>query len=168
METITLGGVPAHTNGFLPKTGSKAPDCMLTTTGLNAVQLKTFFGTKLLLNIFPSMETQVCARSVRKFNEVAAGVPNTKVLCISRDLPFAQHRFCSAEGLDNVTPLSDFKSGEFSKKYGVEIQNGAFAGLAARAVIILDKKGIVRYTELVAEIDDEPDYAAAIDALNKI
>lgn len=126
MATITLGGTPANTNGNLPQAGSSTPKVTLSKTDLSEVSLKDYVGQKLVLNIFPSVDTGVCAASVRKFNEEASNLTNTKVLCISRDLPFAQARFCGAEGLKNVECLSDFNDGNFGKAFGVEIQDGAF------------------------------------------
>ncbi|MGF1556401.1 thiol peroxidase [Paucihalobacter sp.] len=162
MATITLGGTPANTNGNLPQQGTKAPKVTLSKTDLSNVSLKDYEGQKLVLNIFPSVDTGVCASSVRKFNEEASNLKNTKVLCISRDLPFAQARFCGAEGLNNVECLSDFKDGNFGKAFGVEIQDGAFQGLHARAVVVLDEKGNVIYNELVPEVGQEPNYTEAL------
>ena len=132
---------------------------------LSTTTLSDFLGSRLVLNIFPSVDTGTCAASVRKFNEKASGLLNTKVLCISRDLPFAQKRFCGAEGLENVINLSDFKSGSFGKDYGLEIAEGIFSGLHSRVVIVIDETGSVIYTEQVAEIADEPNYDAALAAL---
>jgi len=165
MASITLGGNPIHTSGDLPKTGTQAPDFQLVKNDLSVVSLADFAGSKLVLNIFPSVDTGTCAASVRQFNEKAANLDNTKVLCISRDLPFAQKRFCGAEGLENVVNLSDFKDGNFGKTYGLEIADGPLAGLSSRVVIVLDEKGLVKYTEQVAEIANEPDYEAALKAL---
>ncbi len=162
MATVTLGGNPVNTNGELPKVGSQAPDFKLTKTDLSLVSLSDFAGSKLVLNIFPSVDTSTCAASVRKFNEKASALNNTKVLCISRDLPFAQARFCGAEGLDNVINLSDFKDGSFGKTYGLEIAEGAFAGLHSRAVVVIDENGKIIHTELVSEIGHEPNYEAAL------
>jgi len=165
MASITLGGNPIHTSGDLPKTGTQAPDFQLVKNDLSVVSLADFAGSKLVLNIFPSVDTGTCAASVRQFNEKAANLENTKVLCISRDLPFAQKRFCGAEGLENVVNLSDFKDGNFGKTYGLEIADGPLAGLSSRVVIVLDEKGLVKYSEQVAEIANEPDYEAALSAL---
>jgi thioredoxin-dependent peroxiredoxin len=165
MATITLGGDPIHTNGELPKVGSKATNFSLTKNDLSIATLADFAGCKLVLNIFPSIDTGTCAASVRKFNESASSLSNTKVLCISRDLPFAQKRFCGAEGLENVENLSDFNTGKFGKDYGLEISDSAFAGLHSRVVIVLDENGIVKYTEQVAEIANEPNYEAALASL---
>lgn len=165
MATITLGGNPIHTSGELPKTGTKAPEFQLVKNDLSVVSLQDFTGSKLVLNIFPSVDTGTCAASVRQFNQKAADLDNTKVLCISRDLPFAQKRFCGAEGLENVVNLSDFKDGSFSKTYGLEIADGPLAGLSSRVVIVIDENGVIQYTEQVAEIANEPDYEAALNAL---
>lgn len=165
MATITLGGNPINTVGELPKIGSKAADFKLIQNDLSVVSLADFAGSKLVLNIFPSVDTGTCAASVRKFNEKASQLENTKVLCISRDLPFAQKRFCGAEGLENVVNLSDFKDGSFGKEYGLEIANGPLAGLHSRVVIVVDQNGNIAYTEQVAEIADEPNYDAALAAL---
>ena len=165
MASIILSGNPVNTNGELPKAGTKAPDFLLTTTNLSNVSLSDFAGTKLVLNIFPSIDTSTCATSVRKFNADASNLTNTKVLCISRDLPFAQRRFCGAEGLDNVINLSDFNTGNFGKDYGLEFADGAFAGLHSRAVIVIDENGVIKYTEQVANTSAEPNYEAALAAL---
>lgn len=165
MANITLGGNPIKTSGELPQTGTQAPDFTLVKTDLSTASLADFKGTKLVLNIFPSVDTGTCAASVRKFNEKASSLQNTKVLCISRDLPFAQKRFCGAEGLDNVVSLSDFKDGGFGKSYGLNIENGPLAGLHSRAVVVIDEEGKVQYSEQVAEIADEPDYDSALAAL---
>lgn len=165
MATITLGGNPINTNGELPKVGSKAPQFQLVKTDLSEVTLADFAGSRLVLNIFPSVDTGTCAASVRHFNESASKLENTKVLCISRDLPFAQKRFCGAEGLENVVNLSDFKSGSFGKDYGLEMTDGPLNALHSRVVIVLDENGVVKYTEQVAEIADEPNYEAALASL---
>ncbi|WP_333810066.1 thiol peroxidase [Flavobacterium sp.] len=165
MASITLGGNPVHTNGELPAIGSKAIDFSLVKTDLGTATLADFTGSKVVLNIFPSVDTGTCAASVRKFNEKASALANTKVLCISRDLPFAQKRFCGAEGLDNVINLSDFKDGSFGKNYGLEILDGPLAGLHSRVVIVLDENGIILHTEQVKEIADEPNYEAALAVL---
>lgn len=162
MATITLGGNPTTTNGALPEKGTAAPKVLLLKTDLSKVSMKDYEGHKVVLNIFPSVDTGVCAASVRKFNEEAAALNNTKVLCVSRDLPFAQARFCGAEGMNNVECLSDFNDGNFGKAFGVEIQEGAFQGLHARAVVVLDEKGTVVYNQLVSEVGEEPNYAEAL------
>jgi len=165
MASITLGGNPIHTTGELPKIGSKAPDFKLVKTDLSIATLADFAGSKVVLNIFPSIDTPTCATSVRTFNAKASSAENTKVLCISRDLPFAQKRFCGAEGLDNVINLSDFNTGNFGKDYGLEIAEGVLSGLHSRVVIVLDENGIVKYAEQVPEIANEPNYKLALAAL---
>jgi len=165
MANITLGGNATTTNGELPKVGEKVPDFTLKTVELKDATLSDYKGKKIILNIFPSVDTGVCAASVRHFNEKASELANTTVLCISRDLPFAQDRFCGAEGIDNVIMLSDFIDGQFGKDYGLEIESGAFAGLHSRVIIILDEDGKVTYTEQVPEIGQDPDFESALDAL---
>lgn len=165
MATITLGGNPIHTIGNLPETGTKAPDFTLVAPDLSVKNLADFAGSKVILNIFPSIDTNTCAMSVRTFNAQAAALENVKVLCISRDLPFAQKRFCGAEGIENVMTLSDFRDGSFGKNYGLEIIDGALQGLHSRCVIVLDENGVVSYTEQVAETADEPNYEAALAVL---
>lgn len=165
MAAITLGGNPIHTSGELPKKGTLAPNFSLVKTDLSTATLADFAGSKLVLNIFPSIDTGVCATSVRTFNQKASELKNTKVLCISRDLPFAQKRFCGAEGLENVENLSDFKDGSFGEAYGLSITDGPLAGLHSRAVIVLDEKGQVLHAEQVLEIAQEPNYEAALAAL---
>ena len=164
MTDITLNGTPVHTHGSLPTVGTKAPEFSLVGNDLSPVTLADFAGSRLILNIFPSVDTGVCAMSVRTFNERAAGLENTTVLCISRDLPFAQARFCGAEGIENVTVASDFRT-TFGETYGVTMITGPLEGLLARAVIVLDEKGNVTHSQLVPEITTEPDYEAAIAAL---
>ena len=165
MVSITLGGNSINTSGELPKVGSLAPSFSLVKNDLSMATLTDFAGSKLVLNIFPSIDTGTCATSVRKFNESASGLSNTKVLCISRDLPFAQKRFCGAEGLENVENLSDFNTGKFGKDYGLEITDSVLAGLHSRVVIVLDENGVVKYAEQVPEIADEPNYEAALASL---
>ena len=165
MASITLGGNPIHTSGELPKIGSKLADFKLVKNDLSIASLADFAGTKLVLNIFPSIDTGTCATSVRKFNESASKLNNTKVLCISRDLPFAQKRFCGAEGIENVINLSDFRDGSFGKDNGLEIVDSVLSGLHSRAIIVVDTDGTVVYTEQVPEIADEPNYDAALAAL---
>ncbi len=165
MATITLKGNAIQTKGNLPSRGSKAPEFSLVGKDLSESKLGDYLGNRIVLNIFPSLDTSTCATSVRKFNELASNLDNTKVLCISRDLPFAQNRFCGAEGLDNVITLSDFRAGAFGKDYNLEIQHGALAGLHSRVVIVLDEEGKVIYSQQVPEIVDEPDYEAALKAL---
>jgi thiol peroxidase len=165
MATITFKSNPVETVGTLPAVDSKAPDFSLTKTDLSDVSMKDFSGKRLVLNIFPSIDTPVCAASTRRFNEEAGKMDNTVVLCISADLPFAHNRFCEAEGLKDVVPLSVFRSAAFGKDYGVTIIDGPLAGLLSRAVIIIDSNGNVMYTEQVPEIAQEPDYDKALDAL---
>lgn len=166
MAKITLKGNPTNTIGVLPKEGTQGPNLTATTTDLKDVSLSNFAGKKIILNIFPSLDTPTCASSVRKFNEAANKLDNTVVLCISEDLPFAQKRFCAAEGLTNVIPLSVFRHPEFGKNYGVTIVDGPLAGLMSRAIVILDEKGKVIYTQQVPEITEEPNYDEALNALN--
>ncbi|MFY7811492.1 MAG: thiol peroxidase [Flavobacterium sp.] len=158
MAQITLGGNPISTIGTLPAIGTKALDFELLKTDLSIVKLSDFAGKKIILNIFPSIDTGTCATSVRKFNTKANELENTVVLCVSRDLPFAQKRFCGAEGLENVHPLSDFRTGKFGDDYGLTITTGPLAGLHSRAVVVIDENGIITYTEQVPEIADEPNY----------
>ena len=165
MATVTLGGNPVKTSGELPQIGSKAPDFKLVKTDLSTASLQDYAGTKLVLNIFPSVDTGTCAASVRAFNAKASELENTKVLCISRDLPFAQKRFCGAEGLENVENLSDFNTGNFGKSYGLELSESVLSGLHSRVVIVLDENGVVKYAEQVPEIADEPNYEAALASL---
>jgi thiol peroxidase len=165
MASITLGGNPIHTNGELPTVGSKATVFNLIKSALGTSSLADFSGSKVVLNIFPSIDTGTCATSVRTFNEKASSLSNTKVLCISRDLPFAQKRFCGTEGLENVINLSDFKDGSFGKNYGLEIVDGPLAGLHSRVVIVLDENGTILHTEQVSEIANEPNYEAALAVL---
>ena len=165
MATITLKGNEIHTLKDLPKIGEIAPDFKLTTTDLSEKSLSDFKGKKVVLNIFPSLDTPTCAMSVRKFNEEAAKLENTVVLCISKDLPFAHGRFCSTEGIENVVSLSEFKNDDFGRNYGVKIIDGPLEGLFSRAVVVLDEEGKVVYTQQVPEIVDEPDYEKAIEAL---
>ncbi|NRT12464.1 thiol peroxidase [Flavobacterium sp. 14A] len=165
MASITLGGNPIHTSGELPKVGSKLADFKLVQNDLSVATLSDFAGKKVIYNIFPSVDTGTCAASVRKFNQSAANLSNTVVLCISRDLPFAQKRFCGAEGLEDVINLSDFKTGDFGKANGLEIVDGPLAGLHSRVLIVTDENGTVLYTEQVGEIADEPNYEAALAVL---
>jgi len=158
MANITLKGNPIHTKGDLPAKGSQAKDFTLVKNDLSRVSLNDFKGSKLILNIFPSLDTGTCAASVRRFNKEAADLPNTKVLCISRDLPFAQSRFCGTEGIDNAITLSDFEEGQFGKDYNLIMVDGPLKGLLSRVVIVLDETGKVIYTQQVPEIVDEPNY----------
>lgn len=165
MASVTLKGNSIQTSGELPTVGSKAPDFSLIAGDLSEKSLKDFTGSRLVLNIFPSLDTGTCAASVREFNKLASGLDNTKVLCISRDLPFAQGRFCGAEGLDNVINLSDYKDGSFGKNYGLIFTNGPLDALLSRCVIVLDENNTILYTEQVTEIVDEPDYEKALAVL---
>ena len=165
MATVTLKGNEIHTLGNLPANGSQAPNFILTKNDLGSATLADYKGQKVVLNIFPSIDTGTCAQSVRQFNEEAAELENTKVLCVSKDLPFAHARFFGAEGIDKVETLSDFRDGNFGKAYNVEFTDGPLQGLHSRAVIVLDENGTVRYSEQVAEIVDEPNYKAALEAL---
>lgn len=165
MAKITFKGTAAHTQGDLPAVGSSAPDFKLTAGDLSEKSLSDFKGKKVVLNIFPSIDTGTCAASVRKFNEKAAGLENTVVLCISRDLPFAQGRFCAAENLENVITLSEFKDSNFSDAYQVRFVDSPLAGLLSRSVVVIDEEGKVAYTEQVAETTEEPDYDKALAAL---
>ncbi len=165
MAHITLGGNPIETIGELPQVHTIAPDFTLSAVDLSEKSLADFKGKKKILNIFPSVDTGVCAASARKFNEKASSLDNTVVLCISRDLPFAQARFCGAEGLENVIMLSDFKSGSFGVDYGVTVNGSGFDGLHSRAIVVLNEEDAVVYVEQVSEIGEEPDYEAAINAL---
>lgn len=165
MAKITLRGNPLHTNGDLPGVGSLAPDFVLVDRDLNNVTLATYAGRKKILNIVPSLDTAVCAASARKFNEAAAKLPDTVVLVVSADLPFAMKRFCENEKLQNVTPLAMMRSRDFARDYGVLIEDGALAGVAARAVVVLDTDNRVKHAQLVPEIADQPDYAAALAAV---
>jgi len=158
MAEIKLKDNPINTSGDLPKLDEKAPGFRLTKNNLVEVGLKEYDGSRIILNIFPSLDTSVCAASVRRFNEMAEKLPGTYVLCISADLPFAQARFCGAEGLANVETLSNFRSPAFGNTYGLKIVDGPMRGLLARAVIVIEADGIVGYTQLVPEITDEPDY----------
>lgn len=165
MATITLKGNPIHTSGQLPPVGAMAPDFSLTKTDLSDVSLKDFAGKRVILNIFPSIDTGVCAASVRSFNASAEKLDNTVVLCVSNDLPFAQARFCGAEGLKNVVPLSGFRHQDFGEKYGLTIKDGPMAGLMSRAVVVINPRGKIVYEEQVPEIVQEPNYEAALKAL---
>lgn len=164
-STVTLGGNPFQVNGDFPQKGQTAAPFTLVGKDLADVALASFAGKRKVLNIFPSIDTPTCATSVRKFNQTANDLANAVVLCISADLPFAQGRFCGAEGLANVITLSTMRGSEFLKNYGVALANGPLAGVAARAVVVLDENDKVLHSELVAEIKNEPDYAAALKAL---
>jgi thioredoxin-dependent peroxiredoxin len=166
MANVTLGGTPVETNGSLPSVGSKAPDFKLTDTELKEKTNSDFSGSRLVLNIFPSVDTGTCAQSIRTFNEKASALDNTKVLCISKDLPFAMARFCGAEGIENVISLSDYKTGNFGKDYGLTFTTGAFETLLSRCIVVIDTDGNVLHTEQVGEIADEPNYDAALASLS--
>jgi thioredoxin-dependent peroxiredoxin len=165
MAQITLKGNPIHTSGDLPKAGAAAPAYTLVRTDLSEISSKDLAGQRVVLNIFPSMDTPTCAASVRKFNARANEKPNTTILCVSADLPFAQKRFCAAEGLDKVVPASTFRNADFGKAFGVALVDGPLKGLLARAVVVVDGSGKVVHTELVPEIAQEPDYNAALAVL---
>ena len=165
MAKLFLRDTACSTNGDLHKIGDKAPNFNLIKTDLSNTQLSDYAGSNIILNIFPSIDTSTCAASVRQFNQRASSLQNTKVLCVSRDLPFAQKRFCGAEGIESVDTASDFATGEFGKKYGLEMIDGPLAALHARAIVVIDSNGIVKYTELVPNIVDEPNYNAAIAAV---
>ncbi|HLW50852.1 MAG TPA: thiol peroxidase [Sphingobacteriaceae bacterium] len=165
MAKITFHGNTVNTVGSLPSIGSKAPDFKLTANNLSEKSLADYQGKQVILNIFPSLDTGTCAASVRTFNKEAAALDNTVVLCISRDLPFAQKRFCEAEGINNVEVLSEFRDTNFSDAYPVKMTDGPLAGLFSRSVIVLDTEGNVKYSEHVAEVTDEPDYTKAISQL---
>ncbi|MCI1640566.1 MAG: thiol peroxidase [Bacteroidales bacterium] len=165
MANTHFQGMPVVTDGNLPDIGSIAPAFTLIKNDLTKLSLKDLRGKKVILNIFPSLDTGVCAASVRRFNKEAASLQNTVVLCISRDLPFAQARFCGVEGIKNAITVSEYRNNEFSSRYGVMMKNGPLEGLFARCVVIIDEKGIVRYTQLVDEITTEPDYSAALASL---
>ena len=162
MASITFKGKSVNTSGYLPVPGTKAPDFTLTTTELSDVTLKSFVGKKVVLNIFPSLDTPVCANTVRKFNEMAAAKKDAVVLCISADLPFAHKRFCVAEKIDNVILASEMRNKSFGQNYGIRITNSALEGLLARAVLVIDETGRVKHSQLVSEITDEPDYQAVL------
>jgi len=165
MAQVTMKGTPVNTNGQLPEVGSKASDFRLIANDLSTKSLADYKGQNVVMNIFPSVDTGVCATSVRNFNKSAASLENTKVLCISRDLPFAQSRFCGAEGIENVEMLSDFKTGKFGDDYGLNFADGPFTGLSSRCIVVVNAEGEVVHTEQVGEIVDEPNYEAALASL---
>ena len=162
MATITFKGNEVHTQGTLPQVGDPAPDFSLTGSDLSQKTLADFSGKHVVLNIFPSVDTGTCAASVRRFNQELSELQDTVVLCISRDLPFAQGRFCAAEGLEQVLSLSEYKDASFSEAYGVKFSDGPLEGLLSRAVVVISPDGKVKYTEQVAEVTEEPDYKAAL------
>ncbi len=165
MADFKLKGNVFHTTGQLPAVGTDAPDCTLVGKDLSDVVLGSYKGKRVVLNIFPSLDTAVCAASVRRFNTEASKLDNTVVVCVSMDLPFAHGRFCTTEGLDNVVTASDFRSTEFGKAYGVKIADGPLAGLLARSVVVVNEEGDVVYTELCPETVEEPNYEAALAVL---
>jgi thioredoxin-dependent peroxiredoxin len=165
MATITLKGSPVTTSGSLPKVGSKVSSFVLTKADLADTTMDAFAGKRIVFNIFPSIDTGICALSVKRFNKEASSLKNVVVLCISMDLPFAHSRFCGAEGLKDVITLSAFRSDAFGKDFGLVMTDGPLKGLLSRAVIITDEKGIVTYTEQVPEIAQEPDYESALKVL---
>ena len=166
MAQVTLKGNPIHTTGDLPRVGNPAPNFTLTRKDLSEVSLADYKGQRVVLNIFPSIDTATCATSVRTFNAQASKAPNTVVLCVSEDLPFAAGRFCAAEGLENVVPASCFRNPDFGQAYGVMLKDGPLRGLLARSVVVLDETGKVIHTELVPEIANEPNYTAALAVLS--
>ncbi|RPI45441.1 MAG: thiol peroxidase [Betaproteobacteria bacterium] len=165
MASVTLRGNPINVGGSFPKKGDAAPDFTLTGNDLKDVSLKDYAGKKKVISIVPSLDTPVCAKSTKQFNESAASIPNTVVLVVSADLPFAQKRFCGAEGLSNVVTLSTLRGRDFHQKYGVDIQDGPLKGVTARGVLVLDESNKVLHAELVPEIGQEPNYEAALNAL---
>lgn len=164
MASVTLGGTPFPISGEVPKAGDAAPDFTLTGGDLGDVSLSNYAGQRLILNIFPSVDTPVCANSVRRFNEEASALEGVAVLCVSRDLPFAHGRFCAAENIEAVRCVSELRDSTFGDAYGLRITAGPLAGLLARAVVVVDRDGTVRYSQLVPEIKEEPDYDAALQA----
>lgn len=166
MAKITLGGNETNTIGNLPEVGSQAPDFTLVSKDMQEKTLASYHGQKVILNIYPSIDTGVCAMSTTKFNQEASKLDNTRIVCVSRDLPFALKRYCDAEGIDNLDNLTNFRDGgDFGKSYGVEITDGAFKGLNARAIVVIDEDGTVKYTELVPEVGQEPNYEKALAAI---
>jgi len=166
MAQVTLGGNPVNTSGNLPAVGSAAPAFTLTNTDLSDVSLADYAGKRVVLNIFPSIDTPVCAASVKRFNEEAAKLGDAVVLCVSADLPFAHKRFCGAEGIDKVESLSTVRGGGFGDAYGVRLVDGPLAGVLARAIVVVGADGKVAHSQLVPEIKQEPDYTAALGALS--
>lgn len=167
MAQVTFQGNPVHTIGDLPRVGTQAPDFVLTKTDLSDISMNDVLGKRIVMNIFPSVDTPVCAASVRRFNADISEFKNTVVLCISRDLPFALARFCGSEGLENVIPASELRTLDFGKLYGVRITDGPLAGLLTRSVVILDSTGRIIYRQLVPEIAEEPDYESVLKTLEK-
>lgn len=165
MATTNFRGTPVKVLGEFIRVGSVAPDFQLVKTDLSSLSLKELSGKNVVLNIFPSLDTAVCATSVRNFNKLAASLPDTVVLAVSKDLPFAHARFCTTEGIENVVPLSDFRLSDFDENYGLLMADGPLAGLLVRAVVVIGKDGKVAYTELVPEITQEPDYDKAVAAV---
>ena len=166
MAEITFKGMAVHTNGNLPQVGAEAPNFRGVKNDLSELSLTDLKGKRVVLNVFPSLDTPVCANSVRRFNKEAASLPNTVVLAVSKDLPFAQGRFCTTEGIENVIPLSDFRNiNNFGTQYGVLMADGPLSGLFARAVVIINPQNEIVYTELVPEITQEPNYEAALAAI---
>lgn len=165
MALTKLGPNDANTSGNLPATGTTAPDFVFTSADMKDLSLADFKGKNIVLNIFPSVDTNVCAASVHEFNKLAATIDNTVILCVSKDLPFAQKRFCGAEGIDKAHLVSDFRGRGFGKNYGIELTDTPFAGLFARAIVVIDPNGVVKYTELVPQIGEEPDYEAALKSI---
>jgi thioredoxin-dependent peroxiredoxin len=165
MAKITFKGNPVNTSGNLPAKGTKAPEFTLVRSDLSTLSLSELKGKKLLLNIFPSLETSVCSAALHKFNKIASEKQNATVLAISKDLPMAHARFCSTEGINNLVTLSGYRDSAFGKAYGVDTLDGPFAGLYARSVVIVDEKGMVTYNQLVPETAEEPDYDSALAAL---
>ncbi len=166
MAKITLGGNETNTIGNLPEVGSQAPDFNLVRKDMQEVTLASYHGQKVIMNIYPSIDTGVCAMSTVKFNQEASKLDNTRIICVSKDLPFALARYCQAEGIDNLDNLTNFRDGgDFGKNYGVEIIDGAFAGLNARAIVVVNEEGVVTYTELVPEVGQEPNYEKALASL---
>lgn len=167
MANITFQGKPLKTIGQLPEVGTSAPDFIVTKTDLSEIHLKNYLGRPILMNIFPSLDTQTCASAMKRYNEIAQQFPGLLILCISADLPFAQKRFCVSEHLDSVQPVSVFRHPAFGETYGVAVIEGPLEGLLSRAVVLLDEKGKIIYTQQVQEISDEPDYAAVVKVLEK-
>lgn len=166
MAVITLNGSPLHTIGTLPAVGTAAPDFIVTKTDLSDIRLSNYRGKKIILNIFPSMDTPTCATAMHKFNEIASQFNQVLILCVSEDLPFAQQRFCGSQHLQNVQPVSVFRNPEFGQQYGVMIIDGPLTGVLSRAVVVIDEHGKILYTEQVKELSNEPNYSEMINALN--